>query len=359
MQVTDRLKQLLDIEHPILLSPMAGSTDAALVAAVSRAGGLGGYGGAAASTDDLRNVVSSVRELTSRPFQVNLFAPSTELQGEPPLPGHQLRRTLEAEHQARGLGPLPEPMAPFGPAERQLEVLLELQVPVISFHFGMDRRHVDRIHDGGALALCTATTVDEARALEQNGVDVIVAQGAEAGGHRGTFRGPWRQALIGTLSLVPAIVDTVSVPVVAAGGIMDGRGLVAAQALGAAGVQLGTAFLGCAEAPVHDAWRRALDAASASDTTVTAAVSGRPARGLRNRLVEVLEGVVDAGEELLPYPAQYAMNRELRTEAARRGDAQQMAAWSGQGVDQFRRTSTVAELMEHLLREAQQVREGL
>ena len=357
MSASERLTQLLGIEHAILLSPMAGSTNAGLVAAVSQAGGLGGYGGASTKADGLARFVKEVRETTDRPFQVNLFAPSSEFAGRLPEPGPVLQHALEEEHARHDLGPVPQTRALFGPAERQLEVLLELGVPVISFHFGMERTHVDRIHAGGAVAICSATTVDEARALEQSGIDVIVAQGGEAGGHRGTFQGPWRQALIGTLALVPAIVDAVSVPVVAAGGIMDGRGLVAAQALGAAGVQMGTAFLGCVETPVSGAWRDALEKASASDTTVTEAISGRPARGLRNRLVEVLEGVANAGE-LLPYPAQYAANSELRRDAQGRGDVELMAAWSGQGVDQFRR-STAAELMEALLREAEDVRAAL
>lgn len=359
MAPVDQLTGLLGIHHPILLAPMAGATDARLVAAVSDAGALGGYGGASTNPDDLRSVVADVRNQTHRPFQVNLFAPSSELEGDVPQPGPRLRRTLEAQHEARALGPLPEPRALFGPAEQQLDVLLELGVPVISFHFGMERPHVERVHQAGALALCSATTVEEARVLEQNGVDVIVAQGAEAGGHRGTFNGPWQQALVGTLALVPAIVDAVSIPVVAAGGIMDGRGLVAARALGAAGVQIGTAFLGCAEAPVHDAWRGALDDAAASDTVVTASLSGRPARGLRNRLVDVLEAVNEAGEDLLPYPVQYSMSVELRKDATRRGDVQQMAAWSGQGVGQFRRSVTARELIEVLVAEAEQVRRRL
>jgi nitronate monooxygenase len=165
--------------------------------------------------------------------------------------------------------------------------------------------------------------------LEQAGVDAVIAQGGEAGGHRGTFATDYRRALIGTMALVPQVVDAVKVPVIAAGGIMDARGVVASLALGASGVQLGTAFLGCPEMTVLDAWRSLLHQAAAEDTKVTQALSGRPARGIRNRYIEEVEAL---DEDLLPYPAQYSVSRVLRKSAADRNDSDFMAMWAGQGV---------------------------
>ena len=202
-----------------------------------------------------------------------------------------------------------------------------------------------------AIVLCSATTVNEAILLEELGVDVIIAQSAEAGGHRGTFQGDYRQALIGTVALVPRIVDAVSVPVIAAGGIMDSRGIVACLALGASAVQMGTAFLGSPEATVAPVWCNALEEAEAESTVVTEVFSGKPARGLHNRYIEELEAI---DEPLLPYPAQFAVSRELRKEAARRGEASFVAMWAGQGVGLFRR-QPAADLVKQLVTDSQQL----
>jgi nitronate monooxygenase len=213
----------------------------------------------------------------------------------------------------------------------------------MSFHFGVDQATVAKVHTGGAKVLCSATTVAEAVMLEAAGVDAVIAQGSEAGGHRGTFDGDYQQALIGTMALVPQIVDAVAIPVIAAGGVMDARGLVACLALGACAVQMGTAFLGCHEAPIGDEWRQALHAASAEDIVVTKVMSGRPARGIRNRYIDELEQLE---EPLLPYPAQYSISRKLRQLAAAKPSFG--AHWAGQGVGMFR-DITVAELMSELI----------
>jgi nitronate monooxygenase len=236
----------------------------------------------------------------------------------------------------------------FGPAEEQLDVLIEERVPVISFHFGADPLAVAMARDAGARVLCSATTVAEAMALEEAGVDAVIAQGAEAGGHRGTFTVDYPPALVGTLALVPQVADSVSIPVIAAGGIMDARGLVACLALGASAVQMGTAFLGCPEASIPPAWRDALRLAEAESTTVTSAMSGRPARALRNRYIEEMEAL---GEPLLPFPAQYSVSRDLRKAAAERGDARFMSMWAGQGVGLVRELPA-AELVRDLVSES-------
>jgi nitronate monooxygenase len=303
----------------------------------------------------LRATVREIRQLTPGPFNVNLFDPRTEVYDQTAEPGAGMRALLARYHAELGLGTVPAPQGLFGSAVEQLEVLIEEEVPVVSFHFGAERALVERAQRSGARVLCSATTVAEAKVLEDLGVDAIIAQGGEAGGHRGSFLGAHgddqRPALVGTMALVPRVVDAVSVPVIAAGGIMDARGVVAALALGASAVQLGTAFLGCPEAPISEVWRSALEAAEAESTTVTEAISGRAARGLRTRFIEEVEALE---EPLLPYPAQYAVSSDLRREATRRGDPRFMAMWAGQGVGLFTR-KPAAELVRSLVAESRRL----
>jgi nitronate monooxygenase len=346
-----RILDLLDIEHPIIQAPMASATNAELVAAVSEAGGLGSFGAAATPPDRLRATVQAIRQRTNRAFHINLFSAHTEDFDRAARPGPRLRKQLAAYHAELGLGAVPEPAPMFGPAEEQFEVLIEEGVRIISFHFGADPRLVAKAHEAGAKVLCSATTAAEARVLEDMGIDAVIAQGTEAGGHRGTFSVDYRRALIGTMALVPQVVDAVSVPVIAAGGIMDARGLVASLALGASAVQMGTAFLGCPEAPINDVWRASLQSADAEATTVTEAMSGKPARGIRNRYIDEIEALDEA---LLPYPAQYSVSRELRKAATERADPDFMAMWAGQGVALIRQRRA-ADLVNDLVVESQQL----
>lgn len=350
-----RILDLLGMEHPIIQAPMSGSTSPELVAAVSSAGGLGSFGAASAKPEQLRAVVGEIRKRTDRPFNVNVFSAHTEQHDRSVRPGPRLVRRLEQYHAEMGLGEVPEPQGMFGPSNEQLEVLLEHKVPVISFHFGADPDAVRKAHESGAKVLCSATTVAEARVLEEAGVDAIIAQGSEAGGHRGTFGGDYRKALIGTLALVPQVVDAVDVPVIAAGGIMDARGLVACLVLGASAVQMGTAFLTCPEAPVANAWREALLRAEADDTVVTEAMSGKPARGIPNRYIRELEAL---DETLLPYSAQYSLSRDLRKAAAEQDNPDFMAMWSGQGVGLIRQ-QPAAELVAALVEQSRRIMERL
>ena len=338
-----RLAELLGTRYPILQAPMAGVTQAGLVASVCEAGGLGGHGAAADRPESLRLTLREIRAATDQPFQVNLFDASTETVDEGLAPGPLLEARLQAFHDEFQLGAVPAPKAIFGPAAEQLAVVIEEAVPVVSLHFGADPELIRRCREAGIKLLSSATTVAEAVYLEEAGVDAIIAQGTEAGGHRGTFASSAEQAL-GTMALVPRVVDAVDLPVIAAGGIMDGRGVRAALALGASGVQLGTAFLGCREAAIHPAWRQQLLQAEGSDTLVTSAMSGKPARGLRNRYIDELERLQ---EPLLPYPYQYSLSRELRKAAAARGDPDFMAMWAGQGVGLLKNTS-VQELIREL-----------
>lgn len=341
-----RALELLQIEHPIVQAPMASATNPELVAAVSEAGALGSFGGAGTPPDRLRATVQAIRQRTDRPFNVNLFSRHTEEFDRDARPGPKLASLLAGYHKELGLGPVPEPGALFGPMDEQLEVLVEEAVPVVSFHFGADAKAIARAHEAGAKVLCSATTAAEAKVLEEAGVDAVIAQGFEAGGHRGTFALDHRRAMIGTLALVPRVVDAVSVPVIAAGGIMDARGLVACLALGASAVQMGTAFLGCPEAPIADAWRESLHGSEAEETVVTDVMSGTPARGIRNRYIEEVEAI---GERPLPYPAQYSLSSNLRKAASERDDARFIAMWAGQGVGLLRRRRAgdlVADLVE-------------
>ena len=346
-----KVLDLLGIEHPIIQAPMAGATNPFVVAGVSNAGGLGSFGAAGSSPAKLRQTVAAIREDTARPFNVNLFAAHTEEFDRDVRPGPRLAEKLAAYHAEFSLGAVPDPGPMFGPFDDQFDVLVAEKVPVISFHFGADPAAVEKAHIGGAIVLCSATTVAEAIALEEAGVDAIIAQGSEAGGHRGTFTIDYEKALIGTMALVPQVVDAVRVPVIAAGGIMDARGIVACLALGASAVQMGTAFLGCPETPVLDGWRASLQRAAAEDTKVTKALSGRPARGIRNRYIEEVEAL---NETLLPYPAQYSVSRDLRKSGAERNDTDFMSMWAGQGVGLIR-NQPVADLMRDLINGSQEL----
>ncbi|MCX2981109.1 nitronate monooxygenase [Halieaceae bacterium IMCC14734] len=342
------LAQTLGIVHPLLQAPMAGASNPDLVAAVSNAGGLGGLGAAGMSPEQLSVTVRDIHERTDAPFNVNLFHQSTEAYDTAALPDRLLAQQLQDYHDEYGLGAVPEPVPLFGPAAEQLQVLLEAGVPVISFHFGVDTATVATIHAAGAKVLCTATTLAEALQLQAAGVDAVIAQGSEAGGHRGTFDGDYQAGLIGSMALVPRLVDALEVPVIAAGGIMDARGMVASFALGAAAVQMGTAFLGCPETALAQPWDAALNAAEADDTCVTSTLSGKPARGIRNRYINDLER---ADTPLLPYPAQYAVSRVLRQSTVRAGSADFMAMWAGQGVGLYSNLPA-AERVEQLIDEA-------
>ncbi len=346
MLLENALTRRLGVTLPIVQAPMAGgATTVDLVAAVSDAGALGFLGAAYLTATQITEISRQLRSRTSRPFGINLFAPLP-----PPGSPGDAQAALERLAPIHADLGLPVPVLPT-PATvsfaEQLGAVLGSGASVFSFTFGLPpARALRTVKDHGMFAIGTATTVEEAIALEAAGVDAVVAQGSEAGGHRGTFAGAFEAAMVGTMALVPQMADAIRVPVIASGGIMDGRGIAAALALGAEAVQLGTAFLTCDEAGVADMHKQAILDAHEDATRVTRAFSGRPARGIVNRFIEQIEGR-EARNAILPYPQQNALTRPARMAAAEQGRSEYLSLWAGQGVRLARRQSA-AELVATL-----------
>jgi nitronate monooxygenase len=322
------LQSILGIELPIVQAPMAGVQGSALAVAVSNAGGLGSLPCAMLGPDAMRKELDAIRAQTTRPFNVNFFCHT------PPVPS--------AEHEAAwrtALAPYYQELGvdvgttaggssrtPFDLAAA--DVLEEFRPAVVSFHFGLPSPALlARVRGWGAKVLSSATTVEEARWLEARGVDAVIAQGLEAGGHRGMFLSDDLDTQIGTLALVPQIVSAVKVPVIAAGGIADARGVQAAMALGAAGVQIGTAYLLCPEATTSPLHRAALKSKRARLTALTNVFSGRPARGIVNRLMRELGPMCPSAPA---FPLAAAAIAPLRARAERQGSGDFSPLWSGQ-----------------------------
>jgi nitronate monooxygenase len=351
--------RLLGIRHPIVQAPMAGGwTTPELVAAVSNAGGLGSLAAARLSTSQLDAALARLRSLTARPVAVNF------LLARPDPPPHDggagpVWAVLDRLRAAHGLPPRSAPLVlPPSALEEQLELVLASGVRIVTFAMGSPGPLVERVHAAGALAVATATTVAEAELLAAEGVDAVVAQGAEAGGHRSTFRvdADGGVPLVGTMALVPAVVDAVRCPVLASGGIMDARGVVAALALGAGAAQMGTRFLLAHESGAFPDYRRALVAARETDTEVTRTLSGRPARALRNRVVEAM---AESGVPPLGWPYQAIAASDLYEAAAARDDAGLAPLLAGQGLRLARATQAAGEIVDELVREGGVLLRGL
>ncbi|HWL71945.1 MAG TPA: nitronate monooxygenase [Geminicoccus sp.] len=325
-----RIQDLLGIELPIIQAPMAGPVSAEMVIAVAEAGGLGSLPCAMLTPEQARTELGIIRQRTSRPINVNFFCHRPA----PPDPAREQawRERLQPYYAELGL----DPATPAASANRtpfdsaMCDVVAEFAPEVVSFHFGLPEKPLlDRVRASGARILSSATTVEEARWLERQGCDAIIAQGYEAGGHRGMFLSDDITGQAGTMALVPQIVDAVQVPVIAAGGIGDGRGIVAAFALGATAVQLGTAYLFCPEAKVGPAHRAALRNARDDRTVLTNVFTGRPARGIVNRIVR------EAGpmSDLAPaFPMAAGALAPLRASAEAAGSGDFTPLWSGQAA---------------------------
>src|SRR5713101_116866 len=330
----DASMELLRIQYPIIQAPMAGGGDTPrLVAAVSEAGALGSIGAAYLTPQQIAESARAVRSLSSRPFGINLFAPTRSPEG--PLDARRAVARVAPHFAELGLPAPSPPSAPANAFPEQLAAALETGASMFSFTFGMlPGESVEAIKRRGLFLAGTATTVEEALALEKAGVDAVVAQGSEAGGHRGSFAGDFEASMVGTIALVPQIADAVRVPVIASGGSMDGRGIAAALALGASAVQMGTAFLTCDEAGIPEVYKQAILTAHEDATRLTRAFSGRPARGIVNRFMDQIDREPEA---ILPFPLQNALTRPLRTAAAKAGRAEFLSLWAGQGLRMARR----------------------
>ena len=328
----NRLTEKLGIHYPIIQGPLGGLSSQRLTAAVSNFGGLGSFGALSLSPEEIKNVISQIRTLTSKPFAVNLWVSMED----------DAARTSDEGAFNRSLAPLasyfaelqsPRPQyKPYSPIrfEDQARILLDEKVPVFSFIFGIPPKEIlDECRAKGILTIGTATTPDEAVALQEARVDAIVASGFEAGGHRGSFLRAAEDSVTGTFSLVPRIADVVDVPVIAAGGIADARGVISAFALGAEAVQMGTAFLTCEESGASRIHRETLMQRKAEFTGLTKAFTGRLARGIQNRLLSELE---QERAEILPYPLQRMLVRNLSTASEAAGRADLMPLWAGQSA---------------------------
>lgn len=301
--------QLLDIEYPIIQAPMAGSATVELAAAVSNAGALGSLGCGEMNIGELETSVLELRQLTDRPFNLNFMVHS-----DPIFDANvdsNTRKLVAPFYQSFGIDQIPSTeQTPFPAFNREtLELLLVLRPAVVSFHFGLPPvEWVGELQQAGCKVLSSATTVAEATILNNAGIDAIIAQGWEAGGHRGSFDVNYEDCGVGGLALVPQVVDRVDLPVIAAGGIADGRGIAACMVLGASAVQIGTAFLSCHEAGTSDKHRKAIQQASDSDTRLTRAFSGRPARAKSNPYIE---SMAEQRQPLPDYPSMYNLSMPL------------------------------------------------
>jgi nitronate monooxygenase len=346
------LLELLDIQYPIIQAPMAGTDTPALAAAVSNAGGLGSLGVGAASAEGARRMIAAFRALSARSLNVNVFC-------------HQPAR-LDARVESAWIERLRPEFARFGatpPAhlteiyrsfvedDDMLAVLLQEKPKVVSFHFGIPApERVGALRDAGIILLASATNPNEAQAVADAGIHAVVAQGYEAGGHRGVFNPDTPDSHLGTIALTRLLVRQLDIPVIAAGGIMDGVGLAAVLHLGAAAAQLGTAFVPSPESAADDGYRAALASGAAHHTVMTAGISGRPARCLSNRFTALVADV--SAREIPAYPVAYNAGKALNAAAKAKGEPGYGAQWAGQGAP-LARALPAAELIGTLIEEMQ------
>lgn len=351
--MTDSLLQQLNIRYPIFQAPMAGVTTPELVAEVSNYGALGNIGAGYLNGADTKQFIKDVKLLTDKPFGINIFIPQKQsvkeeqIQTAFTLMNHHLKKLDQQESEMPDYGSIVQ-------YEEQVEVILSEQIPICSFTFGIPEAHlVKELKKRDIFLIGTATTVKEAQLIEEAQLDAVVIQGSEAGGHRGTFHR--KEQLIGTMALVPQVVDNVSIPVIAAGGIMDGRGLMASLNLGAQAAQLGTAFLTTEECEINPTYKQALLNATEEEPTLTTAFSGKTARGLENEFMKAMKPYED---QLPPFPYQNAFTKELRRVSAEQQNKQYMSLWSGQ-APRLTRDIAVSDLLDKIIEQYESVRKQI
>lgn len=352
-----KICRLFKIDHPIIQAGMAGGpTTVELVVEVSKAGGLGTLGAAYMQPESLREAIKKIQSSTQKPFGVNIFASTAKDDFS------RLTEVQKAMSPFRSQLEIQEVQSSYESPDwsaEQFAICVEEGVPIISTAFGcLSTEQMKIAKEQQIKIVAMVTTVAEAKQAEASGADAIVAQGSEAGGHRSTFsldRHP-AGAQIGTLSLVPQVVDAVNIPVIAAGGIVDGRGLMATLVLGAQGVQIGTRFVSSKESGAHRVYKQALFESDEESTVVTKSFSGRPARGIKNHFIEEFEKTNIAP---LPFPSQNTITKDIRAAAAKADDSNFMSLWAGQSTRSLTKEVAAAEIVRTIMEEAQALATGL
>jgi nitronate monooxygenase len=346
------LLQLLDIQWPIIQAPMAGTATPALAAAVSNAGALGSLGVGATNAEGARKMIAAFRALSARSLNVNVFC-HRPAKLDAGLESAWIAR-LRPEFARFGATPptrLTEIYRSFVEDDEMLAALLQEKPKVVSFHFGVPApERVRALSDAGIILLASATNPDEAQAVADAGIHAVVAQGYEAGGHRGVFTTELPDSRLGTIALTRLLVQQLDIPVIATGGIMDGAGIAAVLRLGAAAAQLGTAFVASPESAADEGYRAALASGAAHHTVMTAGISGRPARCLANRFTTLVAEV--STDEIPAYPVTYDAGKALNAAAKAKGEHGYGAQWAGQGAP-LARALPAAELIGTLVKEMQ------
>lgn len=352
----NEMTKLMQIEHPIIQAPMAGGiTTAKLVAAVSNSGGLGSIGAGYLTPAQLRKQIKEVKQLTTRNFGVNLFIPNECKVSNDQITNannvlQPIRDKLNVQQDKMEMPTFSRMSELFN---EQIKIVIEEKVPICSFTFGIPTKEViAELKQNKIILIGTATTVREAMEIERIGMDIVVGQGSEAGGHRGNFINNFQEGLIGLMSLIPQVVDNVSIPVIAAGGIMDGRGLMASLCLGAKGVQMGTAFLACIESGAHPLHKEAILQASEEQTVLTRTFSGKWARGIKNNFIEEMQ---EHELNLPDFPVQNTLTQSIRKASSSQNNQDFMSLWSGQSP-RLAKNQSVETFMNSIITDATKLR---
>lgn len=348
--------KLLDIDFPVIQAPMAGGiTTPKLVASVSNNGALGMIGAGYLSAHQLRQQIQEVKQITSNNFGVNLFVPNEfEIKDdEIVMVNELLNHYYEELNIPIEKVDLPNKEKSFHTYMEQIQVIIEEKVPICSFTFGVPTSDImKKLKQHNIFSIGTATTLVEAVSIEKLGMDAVVVQGSEAGGHRGNFISGHEESLIGLMSLVPQVVNNISIPVIAAGGIMDGKGLMGALCLGAKAVQMGTAFMTCEESGAHRIHKEAILHSKNDETTLTRAFSGKWARGIKNKFIVEMQEY----EATLPdFPVQNVLTQSIRKASSAKNNKEYMSLWSGQN-SALARTETVEVLIKRVMEEANRIK---
>lgn len=358
--LNNEVTELLQIEYPIIQAPMAGGiTTSKLVAEVSNSGGLGMIGAGYMTPIQMREQIREIKQLTSNYFGINLFVPNEfNVTVNEVKSANQILQPIREQlnlHEKDSLE-IPKSNHVLETFNEQIKIVIEEKVPVCSFTFGIPcKKVIAELKQHNIILMGTATTVREAVEIEKNGMDIVVVQGSEAGGHRGNFINGFQESLVGLMSLIPQVVDHLSIPVIATGGIMDGRGLMASICLGAKGVQMGTAFLTCIESGAHKVHKEAILHANEDQTVLTRAFSGKWARGIKNKFILEMQ----KHEMSLPdFPVQNTLTQAIRKASTSENNQDFMSLWSGQS-SRLAKNQTVETLIKNIIAEATKINKDL